>query len=188
MPTHLLRGRQPGRFTLGGSVWGRQLLGIRFEKTGLRKPSRSMRKNKNEGKNPHTEGGRHLRYPRTPGGQEKKSAQGQSWMVSLSPCLREHRRRGRVHTPLDHLWRGGQGACRPGWESCCVEPPVRESFISDSPAHSRRTADAGGPLLPHRSVMTPLAVEPDAEARIGLHNQGAGGNVHSGPQPSRPRP
>jgi len=48
------------------------LLGIRFEKTGLRKPSRSMRKNKNEGKNPHTEGGRHLRYPRTPGGQEEK--------------------------------------------------------------------------------------------------------------------
>ena len=53
---------------------------------------------------------------------------------------------------------------------------------------SWRTAARGGPHLPHRSVMIPLAVEPDAEARIGFHNQGAGGNVHSGPQPSRPRP
>jgi len=86
VPTHLLRGRQPGRFTLGGSVWGRQLLWIRLEKTGLRKPSRSKTKKQNEGKNPHTEGGRHLRYPRTPGGQEEKF----SWlsiMDGLSPAL-----------------------------------------------------------------------------------------------------
>jgi len=49
-----------------------------------------------------------------------------------------------------------------------------------APSHNWRTAARGGTHLPHRSVITPLAVEPDAEARIGFHNQGAGGNVHSG--------
>ena len=47
---------------------------------------KGKRKNQNEGKNPHTEGGRHLRYPRTPGGQEEKI----SWlsiMDGLSPAL-----------------------------------------------------------------------------------------------------